>query len=70
MKVMCINGHENVLTEGNTYTVVRVSAEGNFLLEEVEVPAGYTHFNPNRFIPIQGTEDSEYFENLKVEFYS
>lgn len=58
MKVMCINGYENLLTDGNIYTVVEVTKNGNFLLEEVEVPEGYTSFSSDRFIPVQDAEDN------------
>jgi hypothetical protein len=59
MKVLCINGHENVLTEGEVYTVAQVTVCNNFILEEVDVPEGYTSFNSNRFVPlITSDEDS------------
>jgi hypothetical protein len=52
MQVMCIQGHEGLLTEGDIYTVVYVTDKGNFLLEEIEVPEPYTSFDANRFIPL------------------
>ena len=59
MKVLCVNGYENVLTEGEVYTVAQVTTGNNFLLEEVNVPEGYTSFNSNRFVPlITSDEDS------------
>jgi hypothetical protein len=59
MKVLCINGYEGVLTEGEVYTVAQVTVSNNFLLEEVSVPEGYTSFNSNRFVPlITSDEDS------------
>ena len=68
MKVMCINGYENLLTDGNIYTVVEVTSKGNFLLEEVEVPEGYTSFNSSRFIPVQDTED-DWTAEIEEQFY-
>ncbi len=59
MKVLCIDGYEGVLTEGEVYTVAQVTIGNNFLLEEVSVPEGYTSFNSNRFVPlITSDEDS------------
>ncbi len=59
MKVLCIDGYEGVLTEGEVYTVAQVTVSNNFLLEEVSVPEGYTSFNSNRFVPlITSDEDS------------
>ena len=59
MKVLCVNGYENVLTEGEVYTVAQVTTGNNFLLEEIDVPEGYTSFNSNRFVPlITSDEDS------------
>jgi len=68
MKVMCINGYENLLTDGNIYTVIEVTKKGNFLLEEVEVPEGYTSFNSSRFIPVQDTED-DWTAEIEEQFY-
>jgi hypothetical protein len=59
MKVLCVNGYEDVLTEGEVYTVAQVTVGNNFILEEVNVPEGYTSFNSNRFVPlITSDEDS------------
>jgi hypothetical protein len=59
MKVLCINGYDGVLTEGEVYTIAQVTVSNNFLLEEVNVPEGYTSFNSNRFVPlITSDEDS------------
>ena len=59
MKVLCVNGYEDVLTEGEVYTIAQVTTGNNFLLEEVNVPEGYTSFNSNRFVPlITSDEDS------------
>lgn len=63
MKVMCINGSEDLLTEGDIYTVVYVTDKGNFLLEEVEVPEPYTSFDSNRFIPL--TQETVLEEELE-----
>jgi len=68
MKVMCINGYENLLTDGNIYTVVEVTKKGNFLLEEVEAPEGYTSFSSDRFIPVQDTEDT-WTEDIEKQYW-
>jgi len=68
MKVMCINGYENLLTDGNIYTVVEVTKNGNFLLEEVEAPEGYTSFSSDRFIPVQDTEDT-WTEDIEKQYW-
>lgn len=68
MKVMCINGYGDLLIEGNTYTVVEITNSGNFLLEEVEVPEGYTSFNSNRFIPVQDSND-QWTEEVEGQFW-
>lgn len=57
MRVMCIDGYEGILTEGEVYTVTKVTTSNNYLLEEVDVPEGYTSFNSNRFIPLVTSED-------------
>jgi hypothetical protein len=69
MKVMCINGYENLLIDGDIYTVVEVTKKGNFLLEEVEAPEGFTSFNSDRFIPVQDTEDN-WTEEMEDTFWS
>lgn len=68
MKVLCINGSEGILEDGEVYTVIQVSKLGNYILEEVAVPEGYTNFDSNRFIPLQTTDldelvEDEYFQN-------
>lgn len=68
MKVLCVNGSEGILEDGEVYTVIQVSKLGNYILEEVAVPEGYTNFNSNRFIPLQTTDldelvEDEYFHN-------
>jgi hypothetical protein len=57
MQVMCIKGHEGLLTEGATYTVTALTPNGNYLLEEVEVPEGYTSFSHDRFAVLSEAED-------------
>jgi hypothetical protein len=49
MKVLCIRGHEDLLKEGEEYTVVALTSNGNYFLEEVEIPEGYTSFSSDRF---------------------
>lgn len=70
MKVLCVDGFEGVLTEGEVYTVAQTTTNGNFLLEEVEVPEGYTSFNSNRFVPLITTDlDDEWTEELEEQFW-
>lgn len=69
MKVLCIQGYENVLTEGEVYTVLQTTVGGNYLLEEVEVPEGYTSFNQNRFVPLQSTDLDEWTEEMEKQYW-
>lgn len=69
MKVLCIEGYENVLTEGEVYTVLQTTVSGNYLLEEVEVPEGYTSFNKNRFVPLQSTDLDEWTEEMEKQYW-
>ena len=69
MKVLCIQGYENVLTEGEVYTVLQTTVGGNYLLEEVEVPEGYTSFNQNRFVPLQTTDLDEWTEEMEKQYW-
>jgi hypothetical protein len=68
MKVLCINGYEDVLTEGEVYTVAQVTISNNFLLEEVNVPEGYTSFNSNRFVPLITSDETVYEEQSVVDY--
>ena len=68
MKVLCINGYEDVLTEGEVYTVAQVTISNNFLLEEVSVPEGYTSFNSNRFVPLITSDETVYEEQSVVDY--
>jgi hypothetical protein len=68
MRVMCINGHEGVLTEGDIYTVIEVTKSGNFILDEVAVPEPHTSFNSDRFVPLESDDDLT--EELEEEFWS
>jgi hypothetical protein len=67
MRVMCVDGYEGLLTEGNIYTVIEVTSKGNFILEEVSVPEGFTSFDFNRFVPVQDTDDM-WNEELEEQF--
>jgi hypothetical protein len=68
MKVLCINGYEDVLTEGEVYTVAQVTVSSNFILEEVSVPEGYTSFNSNRFVPLITSDETIYDEQSVVDY--
>ena len=69
MKVLCIQGYEGVLTESEVYTVLQTTVSGNYLLEEVEVPEGYTSFNKNRFVPLQSTDLDEWTEEMEKQYW-
>ena len=69
MKVLCIQGYEGVLTESEVYTVLQVTPSGNYLLEEVQVPEGYTSFNQNRFVPLQTTDLDEWTEEMEKQYW-
>lgn len=69
MKVLCIQGYEGVLTESEVYTVLQVTPSGNYLLEEVGVPEGYTSFNQNRFVPLQTTDLDEWTEEMEKQYW-
>jgi len=68
MKVLCVNGYEDVLTEGEVYTVAQVTVSNNFILEEVSVPEGYTSFNSNRFVPLITSDETVYEEQSVVDY--
>lgn len=57
MQVLCIKGHEGILEEGVTYTVEQITSNGNYILEDVSIPEGYTSFSKDRFVPIQMVDD-------------
>ena len=64
MRVICINGHEDLLIEGNIYNVSYVTEQGNFLLEEVDVPEPFTSFHSSRFAVLENVE-----KELEEEFW-
>ena len=69
MKVLCINGSEGILEDGEVYTVIQVSKLGNYILEEVAVPEGYTNFDSNRFIPLISTDLDEWTEEMEQQYW-
>lgn len=69
MKVLCVQGYENILTESEVYTVSQVTPNGNYLLEEVEVPEGYTSFHQNRFVPLISTDLDEWTEEMEQQYW-
>lgn len=56
MRVLCINGHEGLLKEGDIYNVYFVTNQGHYLLEEVDPPEPFTSFHCNRFVPLQNED--------------
>ena len=69
MKVLCVQGHEDILIESEVYTVYQATTNGNYLLEEVEVPEGYTSFNQNRFVPLISTDSDEWTEEMEQQYW-
>ena len=69
MKVLCVQGHEDILIESEVYTVYQATTNGNYLLEEVEVPEGYTSFNKNRFVPLITTDLDEWTEEMEQQYW-
>ena len=57
MQVMCNEGHEDLLIQGNIYTVVGITSKGNYILQEVQVPEGFTSFSADRFEILFPTDD-------------
>lgn len=69
MKVLCIQGYEGLLIESEVYTVYQVTSNGNYLLEELKVPEGYTSFNKNRFVPLISTDLNEWTEEMEQQYW-
>ena len=69
MKDLCVQGHEDILIESEVYTVYQTTTNGNYLLEEVEVPEGYTSFNQNRFVPLISTDLDEWTEEMEQQYW-
>ena len=68
--VKCINVKENILNEGEEYTVLQITQKGNFILEEAESPFGYGCFDNTRFEDTGKTvytEMREYFSDYELE---
>lgn len=78
MKVVCVNN--SVLTntfgfsqpapqlkEGNTYTVIRVTILGGYILAEVNPLPGFDCFNPERFVPISDIDETTFERNYKKQ---
>lgn len=71
MKVMCIQGHAGLLQDGNIYNVIGVTQNGNYLLEGVDVPEGYTSFAKERFQPIESYDvwNEDWTEQMEEEYW-
>jgi hypothetical protein len=70
--VKCINPVDTTLVEGEEYTVVQITAKGNFIIEEVTSPYGYDCFKNTRFQDTGKTvytEMREYFSEYELEDY-
>ena len=70
MEVLCIRGHEGILEEGEVYNVSGVTSKGNFILEGVEVPEGYTSFNQNRFAVLETVDLDDWNEEMEEQYWS
>jgi hypothetical protein len=68
MRVLCIQGHEGILEEGEVYTVMEETPKGNYLLFEVNPPEPYQCFNSGRFIPLNDMTEEE-MSNMEVESF-
>jgi hypothetical protein len=47
--VKCINADEDTLKKDELYTVIDITSEGNFMLEETTPPSPHTSFSKDRF---------------------
>ena len=68
MQVMCVKGHEDLLSEGNIYTVLEITTKGNYILDEVEVPEGFTSFAAERFAVLNPVDD--WSEEIEEQFWA
>lgn len=69
--VRCINADEETLKKDDLYTVLDITAEGNFILEEVSPPVPHTSFSKDRFEDTGTdvyTEMRQYVTDLLEEF--
>lgn len=65
--VQCIRGHNNLLINGEIYTVIE-NGENGYILLEVSPPPPYTSFKKDRFIDIDlDSIDISELTNLLVE---
>lgn len=66
MRVLCVEGHEGVLEEGEVYTVREITERGNYILWEVEPPQPYVSFKQGRFVSLEDEPAEELFveENM------
>lgn len=64
--VKCIKGTPGILIEGDKYTVCHITPSGNFILEELDPPSGYTSFNSTRFEDTDQTVYTQMREYLSI----
>lgn len=67
MRVLCVHGHEGLLQEGETYTVIEQTERGNYILAEVEPPQPYVCFKSERFVPLRDLENIVELKEFEVE---
>lgn len=68
--VKCKNAIDTTLIEGEEYTVVQITRQGNYIIEEMTSPFGYDCFNSTRFENTGKTvftEMREYFSEYELE---
>ena len=67
--IICNKGHEDLLIEGHTYTVKGVTTKGNYILEEVEFPEGFTSFSKDRFEVFGNSLVENWTEDYEKEYW-
>ena len=68
--VECIKGASGILEEGIHYSVIDETVNGNYILDGVPIPEGYTSFNKDRFrvVKISLVEyEDEYYKEFEGE---
>ena len=67
--VKCIKGAPGILNEGENYTVYFVTEDGNYLLDEVAPPEGYTSFSRTRFEDTQMNIYDEIYSGIQEDYF-
>lgn len=67
--VKCIKGAPGILNEGENYTVYFVTEGGNYLLDEVNPPEGYSSFSHTRFEDTEVNIYDEMFGCVREDYF-